>query len=261
MSESSELRIAPLLDISGHHGAVWPWADDSARRRYTLRDDLFSELTGLAIALCPIREWEFPQDSSLPATLRRRLDLFVDDPQFAPRALGYNVSAISPHSTPHSRASSSDPSVLLSQADKVKKGRFQALRNDLAIDFHPNAFDGYGSVGPGTEAGLHRVSGYMASRAKGLALYQNANVSYLFSVLWFSNALRLLLIAGMCNAIRSGDIVQICHYILSLESRYFPKLYQSPLRRMLTVIDANWEPSYPTSEFYYDKGEKGVNLL
>lgn len=37
------------------------------------------------------------------------------------------------------------------------------------IDFHPMAFDVYGSVGPGTQTALHRISEYKASR-KGTSL-------------------------------------------------------------------------------------------
>lgn len=104
--------------------------------------------------------------SIFPPNSGAGLTTFIGDPQFAPRQHAYDVIAMSPDSAPYSRYLSNAPSSLRSQAEAAKKGRYQALCNELEVCLHRKASDAHGSVGPGTQTSLHRIFEYMTSRKR-----------------------------------------------------------------------------------------------
>lgn len=124
---TANYRHIPTLDTFGHHAAVCPCADGSVHRHNSLRDHLISELSSFAIGLRPPREWSFPQDASNPPEARRRLDVYIEDSQFRPRPVGFDVTLISPHSAPYCSNSSCDPLTALYLAEDTKDRKYRAL--------------------------------------------------------------------------------------------------------------------------------------
>lgn len=49
-----------------------------------------------------------------------------------------------------------NPAYSLNQAEEMKRSRYGSLSQELAIEFHPMTFDMFGSIGSGTEKGVHQ---------------------------------------------------------------------------------------------------------
>lgn len=76
--------MAHIIYILRQQVSICSRAGGSVRLQNLLRDRLFSELTTLATALCPVLEFKFLRNAALTSSLRRRLDHFIDETQFPP---------------------------------------------------------------------------------------------------------------------------------------------------------------------------------
>lgn len=92
------------------------------------------------------------------------ISFFIDDDEFAPKAQGFDVAEISPHSHPYCRASRYDGRKALGVAEKAKREKYGDLSNELNIEFHPMAIDICGSIGPGFERGVHLLATYFDNK-------------------------------------------------------------------------------------------------
>lgn len=78
----SRSRPIPLLDAYGHHATVCSCEDGSTRRHNALRNGLF-KLLGHRYSINAQTEWR-PQDAHKPEAEQRRIDIYIDEPSFAP---------------------------------------------------------------------------------------------------------------------------------------------------------------------------------
>lgn len=157
-------RNPPLLDPHGHHAMTSAGKTGFVRRHNGLRDLLIAELSKPPICIYPKAEWHFAQDEDLPSMERRRLDFHIDSNNFGARAHGFDVTIISPHSSPYNRTSNQSSSQSLRKAEAAKIAKYGEPCSQEDVVFHPMAMDVYGSLGPGTEKGLLKIAEVIADR-------------------------------------------------------------------------------------------------
>ena len=168
-------RPNAVLDPYGHHASVCSTGTGSVRRHDALRDTLAIAIRNVARAfgVTVRREHMFedppeliqPHTPGAPltraqqsrahrqsrreatgnserASTQMRLDVYVDNVEFAARPQAFDVSVISPHSASH-RVSRTAAHAHIASKEREKRIHYRSLCDYYGIDLHPMVMDVY----------------------------------------------------------------------------------------------------------------------
>ena len=95
------------------------------------------------------------------SSTQMRLDVYVEDTEFAPRPQAFDVSVISPHS---SSFRGSRPKKHIADKENEKHEHYKSLCEYYGIDLHAMVMDIYGLVGEGSHRGIQQFANFLASK-------------------------------------------------------------------------------------------------
>ena len=102
-----------------------------------------------------------------------RMDIYVDDPGFAPQPQGFDVSVISPHSHTYSTRVSGQA---IAAREREKRRQYRRVCESTNMELHPMVIDIYGRIGEGFEKGAQRIASFMAGKKGTSPLTEKINL-------------------------------------------------------------------------------------